>query len=292
MKQCHHLVLDVSFLAWKAFYTTPGLTHDDLPTGVLFGFLRDVKNLEEQFRTDRTVFCFDGPGKGRREKMHSFYKQKRREKYLTMSEEDKLLHRGMREQVLRLRTKVLKALGYRNVLWQKGREGDDVIASVCQDVVDSGLGTVVIVSSDKDLWQCLRPEISVWNTKKIVTANSFTAEWGLSPMQWADVKAIAGCGGDEVPGIVGIGEKTAAKFLGGKLKDTTKAWQKIVDGNRIWRRNLPLVSLPLPGTHTFLLRDDRVTDERWDRVTAGMGMTSLRSRPRGIKPKRRGLIRQ
>lgn len=285
----HHLVVDVGWLAWRSFHAMGQLSYQDIPTGVIFGFLRDVRNLEEQFRTDRTVFCFEGPGKGKREKVYSLYKAKRREKYKQQSEEDQILHRGMRQQVDLLRTKHLKAIGYRNVLWQRGHESDDVIASVCQDISDDDLGTAVIVSSDHDLYQCLRPGISIWNGKKTITVESFSREWGLSPCQWADVKALAGCSTDEVVGVLGVGEKTAAKFVGGTLKESTKAYWKIVDGNAIWQRNLPLVSLPYKGTHTFLLRDDRVTDERWEKVTESLGMHSIRSRPKGVK--QRGLMR-
>ena len=104
----------------------------------------------------------------------------------------------------------------------------------------------VIVSTDQDLWQLLSGDrVTVWNprTKKMLTEQAFRERWGIGPSQWADVKAIAGCPGDGVPGVPGVGEKTAAKFMAGRLKDTTKAYNRVVEANDLWERNLRLVRL-------------------------------------------------
>ena len=77
-----------------------------------------------------------------------------------------------------------------------------------------------------------------------------------------NVKALAGCGSDEVPGIKGIGEITACKYLKNQLKETTAAYKKIVDGKEeATKRNIPLVKLPFDGTPVCKLVEDKFDAE-------------------------------
>ena len=102
------LVLDSPYLCYRAFFSTGFLSYDGDATGVLFGFLRDVRNLMEQFDTDKIAFCFD-KGIPLRQNIYSKYKQSRREKRKQMSEEEKLTHQDLRKQIKRLRTEILPA---------------------------------------------------------------------------------------------------------------------------------------------------------------------------------------
>jgi DNA polymerase-1 len=260
-----------------------------LTSGVIYGFLRDVVELQRRLQADRMVFCFEGQGKSIRKKMYSLYKHRREEKLAASTEEEKQSYLDMKRQLARLRDEVLPELGYRNIFHQRGYESDDIIASVCIDVDFLHGGQSVIVTSDKDLYQLLSPTVSIWDMhhNELFTDDIFRKIYGIGPAQWVDVKAIAGCGTDDIGGILGVGEKTAIKFLTGKLKTSSKAYQKIIEGNKIWTRNLKLVRLPLPGLEGFRIRKDRVTDEKWMAVTGGLGMKSLRGRAPGIKQKQK-----
>lgn len=267
------LLIDVSNMAHRAFHTTGGLTHDGDATGVLYGVFRDVIEFRELFNAERIAFCFDG-GWDKRIEVFPQYKSNRTARRHNMDEGELEFRRDLRRQVYQLRSRLLNEAGFRNVLWQEGYEADDVIASVC----GSHWYDFVIVSTDQDLFQCLSGDrVIQWNpiTKRATTQASFEAEYNICPPMWAHVKSIAGCSGDGVPGVKGVGEKTAAKWLGGKLNPKSKAHHSIVVNEKLIRRNLELVRLPFPGCGPFDLSDDDVTKRSWDHVMNSLGMKSL-----------------
>jgi DNA polymerase-1 len=94
-------------------------------------------------------------------------------------------------------------------------EADDVIATLCAR--HKHTGPVVIVGSDKDLRQCLDEEVVLWDpgqrTEKLITLQDFRRAEGLSPQQWPDYQALIGDTSDNIPGVPGVGPKTAKKLL-------------------------------------------------------------------------------
>ncbi|MFH1609683.1 MAG: hypothetical protein ABID40_03550, partial [Candidatus Bipolaricaulota bacterium] len=92
---------------------------------------------------------------------------------------------------------------------------------------------------------------------------------------WAEVKAIAGCSGDGVPGIRGAGDRTAVKYLNGRLNVTTKVWGRIEAGRGMIQRNLRLVRLPFEGCPEVRLVEDRPTVEGWNAAMRELGIDSL-----------------
>ncbi len=267
------LLIDVSYFAWRSFYAIPGLAWEGVKTTVVYGVLREVEQLQDLLNTRNVVFAFD-VGKGLRKKAFPGYKAKRKD-YDEMDHDEIVARAEMYEQIKRLRTKYLPAIGYRNIWWADGYEADDLIAAGCQNLPEGD--DAVIVSRDADFYQLLGPRVSIWNSskKRMVDADWLRGEFGIGPGQWADVKAIAGCKSDEVPGVEGVGEITAAKFLAGTLKDTTKKYQAIVRNNAIWERNLPLVRLPYEGCPVPEFREDETTSAKWRRVAERLGITTL-----------------
>ena len=271
------LIIDVSGLAYRAFHTLGDLSYGGQSTAVLFGIFRDIVNLQDLYATGHIVFCFDG-GHDVRTGIYPDYKASRKTKRKEMDEAEREARRGLRRQLYLLRTKHLPAAGFRNVFWQEGYEADDLVASVCCYSIEFLRGDeAVIVSSDQDMLQLLSNKVVIYSPhqKRPVTKDSFIKQWGIDPTLWADVKAIAGCDGDDVPGVNGVGEKTAAKFIVGNLKANTKAYAKIVAANKLYKRNLRLVRLPAEGTAKFELSEDLVTRRKWDRVMRSLGMHSL-----------------
>ena len=267
------LLLDGPYLFHRAYYSTGTLAYKDEPTGTLFGFLKAVTSLQDQFLADRLVFCFDC-GLGLRVADCPGYKASRRNKVRKPQEQQ--LYEIMQSQMRVLRRKYLKQIGFANVLYEAGYEADDIIAAVINQLPKED--TAVIISSDHDLYQLLSERVFIYNphAKKAITQESFEKEWGVSPTQWIDVKAIAGCHTDDIPGIKGIGEKTAAKFINGTLKPGCEAFNKIVKGNKVWKKNRHLVRLPYPGLAPFSLSEDKVTTESWNAFTDQFGMKSIR----------------
>jgi len=163
---------------------------------------------------------------------------------------------------------------------QKGYEADDIIASLTQTIPTTS--EVVIISSDHDLFQCIKSNVCMHNpsTGKILTLQGFKKLYGITPQEFTMVKALAGCSTDNIAGIPGVGEKTAIKYLKGELKDTTKAFQKIVSAEavQIRKRNMSLVQLPYEGVNKFHLRPDQLSEAGWIQVMNKLGMKSLRKR--------------
>lgn len=272
------LVLDCSYLCHRAFHTMGGLSFKGSPTGVIFGFLKQVGELQETFRTPRVVFTFDHP-KLKRKEVYPAYKQKRHSK--ERSEEEKKQFAALHEQIQCLRTRYLPMIGFRNILCWHGLESDDVMASLAKYRPPSQ--HFILVTADKDLFQMLRPGVEVWNphTKTLHTHETFQEENGIEPNQYAYVKAIAGCSSDEVEGISRVGEATATKFLRGDLKEDSSLFKKIRsrEGRAIVRRNWPLVKLPYKGTPRAELHHDDFSEEGWKDVVSTLGFRSLEKRP-------------
>ncbi len=268
-----YLLLDVNFLAYRAYHSTPGLQTGGVPTAVTFGLLRDVVTLTHKFSTPHVVFCFD-KGTPLRELVLPGYKQSRR-KLLAANPAEQEKRQLVYEQVQALKNAHLPALGYRNTHAAQGYEADDVIGSICQWLREDE--SAIIVASDHDYFQLLNDQVAQWlpNTEELMTATTFTERWGLKPKQWVNVKALAGCNSDDIPGVRGVGELTAAKFHAGTLKKDTAAYAKCHSGMAVEFRNLPLVRLPYAGCPEFALHPDAVTPDKWRRVCRDLGLSSL-----------------
>ena len=281
-----YLLLDGHFLCHRAKYTTggiSGLSFDGEPTGIAFGILRDAELLTDLFGASVVVWAFDWGGPGLRSQVSPTYKIKRWTREMT--EEEEIAHEMFKKEVRRLQSDLLPALGYRNVYRVRGYEADDILAASAERIDTDD--EAIIVTSDNDLWQCVRTNVRCYNpiTKKMTTEASFREEWHLEPVMWAHIKAMAGCPGDGVEGIAGIGEKTAAGWYTGKLKPTSKKHQLISQNLKVANDNLPLVKLPYPGLELPEIRDDEVTESRRIRVQQELGI-----RPRRYAKKEKKMV--
>lgn len=266
------LLIDVSFLGHRAFHTTGGLTHRSVGTGVAYGILREVKYLLEWYRPIGTAFCFDSRHSLRAE-VYPKYKANRR----TYTGAEAKMRNALDEQLTALRREHLPAMGFKTVLQRKGYEADDLIAFLARELHFGD--TAVIVAADKDLYQCLTPNVRMYNpvTKKEYTSEDFRKEWGNHPTVWARCKAVAGCKTDNIKGIDGVGEKTAMKWICGNLPDDHPKSRAIVGGLKRVTRNMDLVQLPFPGIpeSKYKLRPDRLTRKRWRRVCRSLGIRTV-----------------
>lgn len=270
------ILTDTNFLCYRAFHTMPELAHNDIGTGAVFGVLRDVVEFQKMFDTPHVAFAFDYEGKGLREEQMPGYKLTRKLRHDEESDEDKLRRANLKSQILEFRRTYLPRLGFNNVFAWRGLEADDIIASIA--AAQPPGREVIIISSDQDLWQLITSDVWCYNpiTRKAMTEEIFLKEWPVVPSQWADVKAWAGCGTDDVPGIEGIGEITAAKWVAGRLRSHTKAWQKMSEGIETYNRNIGVVRLPFPGTPEFPLAEDNVTEEAWQNLADELGFKTIR----------------
>ena len=272
------LIIDVSYMSYRAFHTMGALSSGDMKTGVIYGFLRSVLELKDLFGTEHIAFCFDSIDSKRKE-LYPDYKNKRHTKEMTM--EEKVARNAMREQVKQLRLTYLPTIGFKNIFREEGYESDDIMASIVKHLPEED--DAVIVTADRDLWQCMTPRVSFFNpdTQKRATYRSFMeAHNGLPPSDYWKILALAGCATDEVKGIPSIGKKSALQFLSGTLKETSKKYAAIVsrDGADIYRRNRALVKLPFALTPVYELQEDTLSRKGWDKVCNDLGMKSIKDR--------------
>lgn len=284
-----YLILDCNFLCHRAKHSMGGLSRGDgcvtglvadgiSPSVIIYLFFKTVHSLQEQFQADQLIFCWDSKTSKRKE-IYPEYKAQRANKYKDMDEDEIALEKEFRLQMKILRKTYLKEIGYKNVFCQKGYEGDDIIASVCQNSI-KGKDEAIIITSDKDMYQLIRYNITFYNMKKKITLQSFKKEYGISPDQWSIVKAAAGCTTDNVKGIKGVGELTAIKSIKRTLKETSKVYKRMVsdEGRKIFMRNDKLVTLPFKGTKTFKLKKDVLSDKGWKDVCKKLGMKSIKDK--------------
>jgi 5'-3' exonuclease len=217
------------------------LSYEDKATGIIFGFLDYLLYIANRFGSVDFVFTWDSTASDRKE-IYPPYKERG-----IRSMEDKELDDISYPQFLILRTEILPLLGFHASYIQTGKEADDLIASL---TINSPEEQICIISSDQDLYQLLTPNVGMFSIRRkaMYTYDNFKSEFGIEPNQWSEVKALAGCKTDCIGNISGIGEKTAIQYLTDTLKTTSKAYQAIKDNLDIYRRNLPLVRLPMEGT--------------------------------------------
>ncbi len=272
------LILDCNYLCHRTKHTTGGLSYENKPTGVIYGFLKTVISFQEQFDTPYIVFCWDSKT-NKREEIYPAYKRQRKNRYKDLTDKEIQFEKEFRYQMKKLRRKYLHRIGFKNIFVQKGYESDDIIASICINL--PMMDEAIIISSDKDLYQLISPKVVFYNPQKnkILTLQGFKKQYEIIPAQWIAVKCIAGCNTDEVAGIKGVGEKTIIKYLIGELKETTKAFQKIEKQKEEFIDiNHPLVALPFKGTMNPYLQKDKITKAGWEAVTKELGMKSIRNK--------------
>lgn len=267
------LVLDCDYLCHRAAFSTGELSYEGNKTGVVFGVLREVLSLQDRFNTEKIAFCWDH-WKPLRSAVYPNYKANRKVAPLSqpmVADKRKEMHVQMRQ----LRDEILSELGYSNILFEKGYEADDILASVVKNLPDGE--TAIIVSSDHDLYQLLNHKVSIWNPRKkeMLREEGFRKEYKIDPNRWHCVKAIAGCVSDNIAGVSGVGEKTAVRFLQGDIKENSVVYRAILKEEETWKKNIPLVKLPYEGCPVFSLREDNVTRKKWKIVCERLGMRTL-----------------
>jgi DNA polymerase-1 len=293
------IVFDGNYMAYRAFYSTGGLSHGGDATGVAYGILRAVRDYEARWPLAQMVFCFDH-GKNVREEIFPDYKITRRTKKaqeMTDPAKRRLL-KNFQKQVSGLKEELLRKAGYRNVFYQEGYEADDLMAQVVRQLRRDNkkdlknMPDVYLTTGDHDLYQMVSYKVAVSHPAtggregRVVRAQELADQYGVLPAEWVRVKAIAGCTSDDIPGVEGVGDKKAAAFVkwaseGDARKPCPGVGPDKVNEileflcSRTFLRNKTLVKLPLPGTEEVKLGKDAPNPDAWNRVVYGIGAKSL-----------------
>lgn len=196
-------LIDGSAFIYRGFFAGRNMQRSDgFPTSAIVVVTRILLRILRNERPRHVLFVKDGKGKNFRHELYPLYKANR-----DATPED--LVRQM-EPVMRM----ARALGVA-VEVSEGCEADDCIASLAERFRKEH--PVVIVSGDKDLQQCLSHNVYMWDPatgeEKICSAAAFAAEKGVPPDRWPDMQAVIGDTSDNIPGVPGIGPKTAKKIF-------------------------------------------------------------------------------
>ncbi|MFD1198332.1 DNA polymerase I [Brucella gallinifaecis] len=211
MKKGDHLFLiDGSGYIFRAYHALPPLTRkaDGLPVGAVSGFcnmlwklLKDARNTDVGVVPTHFAVIFDYSSQTFRKEIYPEYKANR-----TAPPEDLIPQFGLIRQATRAFNLPC--------IEKEGFEADDLIATYARIAAEAG-ADVTIVSSDKDLMQLVTPQVSMYDgmKDKQISIPEVIEKWGVPPEKMIDLQSLTGDSTDNVPGIPGIGPKTAAQLL-------------------------------------------------------------------------------
>ncbi len=195
-------VLDAYSLIYQVFHAIPEMTGPDgSPTNAVFGVFRDLLTVINDRKPDFLAVAFDGPGPVFRSDILPDYKAQRKpmpDELIAQIPVIRRVYEGFHVPILEF----------------EGYEADDVIATLARRGAERGLD-VFIATSDKDARQLLSDRIHIYNLRKkeILDVEGLKKDWGVAPEQVVDLLALTGDAVDNVPGIPGIGLKTATALL-------------------------------------------------------------------------------
>ncbi len=201
-------LIDGNSLAYRAFFALPEsiATSTGMPTNAIFGFASMLVKILTEYGSKPTIVVWDAGASGRKE-LYTEYKAQRSSRPDLLKQQWPYLEG------------IVEAFGYRNVSVE-GYEADDVIASIAEKARDEGV-PVLIVTGDRDAFQLIDPDSRV---RVMATARGITEtktydhqavidRYGIAPEQIPDFYGLKGDTSDNIPGVPGIGDKTASELL-------------------------------------------------------------------------------
>ncbi len=197
------LVVDGTAMAYRAFYAIANLTTKaGTPTNAVYGFIRLFRQLEQTWKPTHWVVAFDGGNPAERMALLPTYKAQRKEMPDSLS-----------QQLLAIND----YLECCNVpyLWREAEEADDFLATYALWGRSQG-ATVLVATSDKDMFQLVDDQVSIVSLTKAgekMGPAQVKEKTGVRPEQIVDWLALTGDSSDNIPGVPGVGGKTAAKLL-------------------------------------------------------------------------------
>lgn len=196
------ILIDGSSYLYRAFFACPPLTNaKGEPTGAIFGVINMIRSLINQYNPTHIAVVFDAKGGSFRNEIYSEYKATR-----------EAMPENLRPQIEPIHT-ILKAMGL-PLLCIEGVEADDVIGTLARQAERENLD-VLISTGDKDMAQLVSDKITLINTMNnaVLDPKGVMDKFGVPPEKIIDYLALRGDSSDNIPGVPGVGEKTAQSLL-------------------------------------------------------------------------------
>jgi DNA polymerase-1 len=198
------ILVDGSSYLFRAFHGMPPLTNSKgQDTGAIYGVINMLRSLIKQFKPTHMAVVFDAKGKTFRDDIYTEYKANRP----PMPDE-------LRSQIAPLH-EIITAMGL-PIIVESGVEADDVIGTLAQQATDQGIATL-ISTGDKDMAQLVNQHVTLINTmnNQIMDSDGVIEKFGIPPDLIIDFLALKGDKVDNIPGVPGVGDKTALGMLQG-----------------------------------------------------------------------------
>lgn len=195
-------LIDGQSYIYRAFYAVRGLKNSrGLPTNAIFGVVNMLQRIHDEHAPGRLGVVLDAPGRTFRHKVYPEYKANR----AAMPDELRVQIPHIKNVIAAYNIPILELSGY---------EADDIIATLATRWDRDGI-EVVIVSGDKDLMQIVSRRVTMLDTMqdKRIGLDEVHAKFGVEPARVVDVQALMGDATDNIPGVPGIGEKTAIRLI-------------------------------------------------------------------------------
>jgi 5'-3' exonuclease len=203
------LLLDGHYYLYRSFFAIRGLANSrGQPTNAIYGFLKAMRKMVADLKPDLGAVVWDHGLPDRRTSLQSSYKQHRPEMPLELRSQEAWLQHN------------LPLTGFSS-LSVPATEADDLIASYTRRAVAAGY-SVVIATNDKDLLQLTSEQVTIYTTAKadagrdafaLLGPREIKEKWGVEPSQIGEILALTGDSIDNIPGVPGIGGKTAAQLI-------------------------------------------------------------------------------
>lgn len=203
-KKSPFILVDGSSYLFRAFHGLPPLTNSKgQDTGAIYGVVNMLKSLIKQYNPTHMAVIFDAKGKTFRDDIYADYKANRP----PMPDE-------LRSQIAPLHT-IIKAMGL-PVIVESGVEADDVIGTLAKHATEKGIDTV-ISTGDKDMAQLVNQHVTLINTmtNQAMDVEGVNTKFGIPPELVIDFLALKGDKVDNIPGVPGVGDKSAQALLNG-----------------------------------------------------------------------------
>jgi len=197
-------IIDTFGFLFRSYFALPPLrSNDGFPTGLLTGFINFISSIGKDFQTDYIVFALDSKGDTFRNELFENYKAQRPD-----VPEDLLAQ-------LPIAVSWIEKMGFKIAI-RTGYEADDIIASIAKDAKNKDL-EVRIVSHDKDLYQLIDDESSIYlfdpTKKQIINEAKCIEKYAVTSKQFTNYQALVGDTADNIPGVKGVGAKTAQSLI-------------------------------------------------------------------------------
>jgi len=216
-------LIDGSGFIFRAFYALPPLTNPEgIPINAVYGYCTMITNIIETFKPDQLIVVFDTKKKTFREDIYKPYKSNRSEPPEELIPQFSIIREATEAYDL-------------PQIEMDGYEADDIIATYASQAEKKGI-EVTVISSDKDLMQLVNDKTKMYDTmkKRYIGINEVKEKFGVEPSKVIDVQALAGDSIDNIPGVSGIGIKTAAELINdfGTLENLLSQTNKIKQPKR------------------------------------------------------------